>query len=209
MNTCIKCGEIVLPGKGCECAAMSEIRIVSKIVSSLSAFFVFDVESIGLRGEGFAVAGGVYLSNGSAQSEFCFCCPAERAEGLQSNRDWVCNNVPRLETTHRDTFGIRMAFWKAWENAKESGAQMAADCLWPVEARFLQDCIRDDAARIPTAPYPIHEIASVMLAAGMDPMKTYPRLPSEMPRHNPLADARQSARLLSEAIASLGNNRKP
>ncbi len=78
---------------------------------------------------------------------------------------------------------------------------MAAECLWPVEARFIHDCITDDAQRLSAAPYPFHEIASVMLASGMDPMATYNRTPSEMPRHNPLADARQSARLLSEALS--------
>ena len=39
-----------------------------------------------------------------------------------------------------------------------------------------------------------------MLCAGMDPMATYDRLPAELPRHDPLADARQSARLLVEAL---------
>ena len=80
---------------------------------------------------------------------------------------------------------------------------MAAECLWPVEARFIRDCITDDAQRLPEAPYPFHEIASIMLAAGMDPMASYPRTPSEMPPHNPLADARLSARLLSEALAKI------
>lgn len=171
---------------------------------SCSPFFVFDVESIGLHGEGFAVAGGVYIA-GAAQWEFCFCCPMDKAEGLQADRDWVSRNVPVMEETHRDTYGLRLAFWQAWEKAKAGGAEMAAECLWPVEARFLQDCIRDDAQRLPTAPYPCHEISSVMLSAGMNPMATYDRTPSELPRHNPLADARQSARLLSEALARMGN----
>ena len=170
-----------------------------------SPFFVFDVESIGLHGEGFAVAGGVYIA-GAAQWEFYFCCPMDKAEGLQADRDWVSRNVPVMEETHRDTYGLRLAFWQAWEKAKASGAEMAAECLWPVEARFLQDCIRDDAQRLPTAPYPCHEIASVMLSAGMNPMATYDRTPSETPRHNPLADARQSARLLWEALARMGND---
>lgn len=171
-----------------------------------STFFVFDVESIGLHGEGFAVAGGVYLANGAAQWEFCFCCPLDQAEGLQADRDWVMRNVPALEITHRETKGLRMAFWEVWEKAKASGAEMAAECLWPVEARFLRDCITDDAQRLPTAPYPCHEISSVMLSAGMNPMATYDRTPSELPRHNPLADARQSARLLSEALARMSND---
>ncbi len=166
-----------------------------------SSFFVFDVESIGLHGDGFAVAGGVYLENGAAQWEFCFCCPPEKADGFEMDRDWVNRNVPVMEITHRDTFGLRMAFWHEWNRAKVRGARMAAECLWPVEARFLRDCITDDAQRLDDAPYPVHEIASIMFAAGMDPLASYDRTPSEMPRHNPLADARQSARLLAEALA--------
>jgi hypothetical protein len=52
-------------------------------------------------------------------------------------------------------------------------------------------------------PYPLHEIASFMTAAGMDPMATYARLPDELPKHHPLADARQSARLLWLAVSRI------
>lgn len=166
-----------------------------------SSFFVFDVESIGLHGEGFAVAGGVYLSNGSTQWEFCFCCPPDMAEGLLADRDWVHQNVPAIKITDADTYSLRLAFWNAWEKAKSEGAEMAAECLWPVESGFLSDCITDDAQRLKEAPYPIHEIASIMLAAGMDPMATYDRTYTELPKHNPLGDARQSARLLFQALS--------
>lgn len=172
----------------------------------MKSFFVFDVESIGLHGEGFAVAGGVYI-DGAAQWEFCFCCPTDRAQGFSGDRDWVSKNIPVMEITHRDVFGLRMAFWDAWEKARAGGSQMAAECMWPVEARFLEDCVTDDAQRLPTAPYPCHEIASIMLSAGMDPMATYDRTPSELPKHNPLADARQSARLLAMAMEKLAVQR--
>lgn len=171
-------------------------------------FFVFDVESIGLHGEGFAVAGGVYLENGAAQWEFKFACPVDMAEGYAMDRDWVRKNVPVMEGTHRETYGLRVAFWTEWARAKRAGATMAAECLWPVEARFLSDCIRDDAQRLDEAPYPVLEISSVMLAAGMDPLATYDRMPSEMPRHDPLADARQSARLLAMALDKIKTQSK-
>lgn len=169
----------------------------------MKSFFIIDAESIGLHGEAFAVAGGVYLENGAAQWEFCFCCPTNKAEGFSNDRQWVDRNVPAMEITHRDTYGLRLAFWQQWERAKAGGAEMAAECLWPVEARFLRDCITDDAHRLGDAPYPFHEIASVMLAAGMDPLGQYERTPSELPKHNPLSDARQSARLLATALAKL------
>lgn len=169
----------------------------------MRAFFVFDVESIGLHGEGFAVAGGVYLENGAVQWEFCFCCHPENAEGNEFDRKWVTDNVPVIEITHRTPAQLRLAFWGQWVKAWADKTEMAAECLWPVEARFLRDCIADDSSRFDLAPYPVHEISSIMLAAGMDPMATYTRTPSELPKHNPLADARQSARLLSEALCKL------
>lgn len=171
----------------------------------MKSFFVFDVESIGLHGEGFAVAGGVYLENGAAQWEFCMSCPPEQAQGFETDREWVRKNVPALECTHRDPFTMRAEFWKKWIKARaEHQAEMAAECLWPVEARFVRDCVYDLGEEgIFTGPYPFHEIASFMAAAGMDQMASYPRTPSEMPAHNPLADARQSSRLLSEALEKL------
>jgi len=170
----------------------------------MKSYFVFDVESIGLHGEGFAVAGGVYLENGAAQWEFCFASPTDQAEGEDSDRHWVKDNVPMMEETHRSLRKMRDAFWGEWVRAKKDGAIMAAECPWPVEAGFLSQCIADDVdARKWDGPYPFMEIASFLAAAGMDPMATYPRTPSEQPAHHPLKDARQSARLLSEALARI------
>lgn len=171
-------------------------------------YFVFDVESIGLHGEGFAAAGGVYI-DGAAQHEFRFCCPQEEAEGDDDNREWVKKNVPVMEITHRTPELVREAFWKEWMNAKERYKDelvMAGECIWPVEAGFVARCIYAKAERNWSGPYPFHEIASIMLAAGMDPMAKYDRTPSELPVHEPLADARQSARLLSEALEKLGRD---
>jgi hypothetical protein len=167
-------------------------------------FFVFDVESVGLHGEAFAVAGGVYTSEG-ARSEFRFCCPLEAAAGSDDDREWVKANVPFMEPTHPDPAEVRQAFWIQWEEAKKEypGIAMAGECIWPVEARFVAACIDDDlAGRKWAGPYPFHDISSTMLAAGMDPMATYDRLPDELPAHEPLADSRQSARLLSLALSA-------
>lgn len=167
----------------------------------MKSYFIIDVESIGLHGEGFAVAGGVYLENGAAQWEFCLACDPASGSGTKEDRKWVLENVPVIEITHRSPRAVRDAFWLLWMRAKKDGAVMAAECLWPVEARFVEACIQDDHSRNWDGPYPFHEIASVMLAAGMDPMDTYERAESEKPAHNPLSDARLSARLLAEAIS--------
>ncbi len=170
----------------------------------MKSFFVFDVESIGLHGEGFAVAGGVYLENGATQWEFSFACPLEECAGDDEDRAWVKANVPLLEITHRNPHTMREALWAVWMRAKNMGAVMAAECAWPVEAGFLSACVKQDsAARKFAGPYPLVEISTYLAAAGFDPMATYGRTESEKPQHNPLCDARQSARLLAMAIEEI------
>lgn len=172
------------------------------------AFFVFDVESIGLHGEGYAVAGGVYFEDGAVakETEFLFCCSPEDAAGADSDREWIKENIPDLGRNKTSPREVRLAFWNHWKNCKSvyPSLVMAGECVWPVEANFLSACVADDGAtRNWEGPYPLHEIASFMDAAGMDPMAGYERLESEMPRHHPLADARQSSRLLCEALEIL------
>lgn len=174
------------------------------------SYFIFDVESIGLHGEGFAVAGGVYLPNGAAQWEFAYSCPTDECEGDDDDRTWVSENIPILYVTHRSPKVMRDDFWQQWMKAKREGAEMAVECGWPVEAGFLARCIHQGIGdRKWEGPYPLHEIASIMKAAGMDPMAKYDRTPSELPPHNPLADARQSARLLSIALSKLQPASRP
>lgn len=176
--------------------------------SEFLPFFVFDVESIGLHGEGFAVGGGIYI-NGAAQREFRFSCPQEEAVGSDDDREWIKANVAPMEITHRHGAGVREAFWSEWEKAKAQYPEitMAGECIWPVEANFVRATIAQDLEnRKWSGPYPFHEIASIMLAAGMDPMGKYDRTPSELPSHEPLADARLSARLLAEALQKLNSN---
>ena len=48
--------------------------------------FVFDVESIGLYGEGYAVAGGIYTRDG-AESEFIFAIDPAFAKGENTDRE--------------------------------------------------------------------------------------------------------------------------
>lgn len=164
-------------------------------------FMVFDVESVGLHGEGYAVgwcfvspAGG-YIEEGSEA------CHPKFASGAHDGHNWAITNALPIAASHGSPRSVRDAFWKSWVRWKEQGAVLAADCAWPVEARFLLDCIRDDPhTREWSGPYPLIDIGSVLLAKGMDPLKTYDRLPNELPIHNPLNDARQSARMLRTAL---------
>lgn len=161
---------------------------------------VFDVESIGLHGDGYAV-GYVVIQDGKEVESGMFACPASKANGADSDRLWVYENIPQIAPDSPDPLAVRENFWCRWMEWKAKGALLAADCAWPVEARFLAACVDalPDERRF-TGPYPLVEISTWMMAAGQDPMKTHTRLESELPQHNPLADARQSARLLMEAI---------
>jgi hypothetical protein len=170
-------------------------------------FFVMDCESVGLHGETFAVGWVVVSPDGVEHDHGMMACPMASARGtsdadIDPNRAWVAANVPVLTPSHDNPLQVRDAFWTTWLPWKDSGAVLAADCAWPVEARFLAACVDDHGGtdREWQGPYPLHEIASFRLAAGFDPLATVDRLPDELPVHDPLADARQSARLLVEAL---------
>jgi hypothetical protein len=166
-------------------------------------FLVFDVESIGLHGEGFAV-GYVILVDGQEMDSGCWSCPRHRAHGDAEGRKWIEAHVPDLLLTHPNAQAVRSSFWHLWQEWQRTGALLVADCAWPVEARFLLACVDDSPeTRTWQGPYPLHDLASIRLAAGLDPLASEPRREDELPLHNPLADARQSARLLVDALERL------
>ncbi len=175
---------------------------------------VIDVESIGLQGEGYAVAGAVYI-NKEEKEFFCYSCnPLSVREESSAARKWCNENIPSIQFTHIGPKDLRNGFCNMWEALKirYPGIIMAAECGWPVEANFLSQCVTlssSDGRKLFdsfSGPYPLHDISSFMLLAGMDPMKTYDRLPNELPKHDPLADVRQSARLMYEAFTRAENN---
>lgn len=165
-------------------------------------FFVFDVESIGLHGEAFAVGWCAVNTKGEELQSARYACRRDEVDGSDSDRKWVDENIPAIATTC-DYHTMIGWFWSDWLGWKANGAIMAADCAWPVEARFLCKCVdHDREARAFEGPYPFIDIGSVLLALGHNPLKEFDRNANELPKHDPLADARQSARLLVEAIGA-------
>lgn len=166
---------------------------------------VFDIESVGLHGTGFA-AGAVVVDtlNGATLDEFYAACTPEKElrEAPIETFQWVSSHVlPHLQETHDTAEDVRDAFWAFWRIWQGHGAKLLADCAWPVEANFLSACIADSPKeREWQGPYPLLDLAPILLAQGHDPLATLSRLPSELPAHDPLADARQSARLFLEAL---------
>ena len=179
-------------------------------------FFVFDVESVGLHGEAFAFGYVVVTRDGQELDCGKFSCWLDSAKGDPEDRAWVMKNCPdavnldqwvQTRPTWRSTppvcqgpTELKAAFWGIW-SMQPKGTIMVADCAWPVEARFLASCIDvDSVARKWGGPYPLIDVGSVRLAANLDPLENVGRLPNELPKHDPLADARQSARLFLEAL---------
>lgn len=164
-------------------------------------FLVFDVESIGLHGEGFAV-GWVLVENWQQTREGRFSCSPDRASGHDAARFWARENIPRILPDDCDTpKQVRERFWELWDHHRLEGALLVADCCWPVEARFLAACVDDDPGpREWGGPFPLHDLCSILMARGIDPLAPTARIARELPVHDPLADARQSARLLIEAL---------
>ena len=168
-------------------------------------YFIFDVESIGLSGEGFAVAGGIFI-DGVLSDEFCFSCLPETTWGHMVDRDWVKRNIPPIAVSHPGPVEMRESFWKLWSEMKSRFPLlvMAGECIYPVETNFINLCMGDyrvtGGGVERNGPYPFLDISSVMQAAGMDPLATYERTANELPAHEPLADVRLSARLLHLAF---------
>ncbi|MCE9562523.1 MAG: hypothetical protein K8U57_10770 [Planctomycetes bacterium] len=175
-------------------------------------WLVFDVESVGLHGEGFAVAWVVIDSDGRELEARRESCPIAEAAGSDSGRAWVRDNCPALPITCATPIEVRQEFWLAWTRWKAEGAMLVAECGWPVEARFLAACVDDvrpavrsgktlaDSPRDFGGPFPLHEVASFRVGAGQNSWNKPQRLPTELPEHDPLADARLSARLLVGAL---------
>lgn len=164
-------------------------------------FMVFDVESIGLHGEGFAVAWIVVSRIGDVLDEGCLSCNPDDCSGTDESRLWVAENIPTLPRTNPTKFHLRNEFWHEWRHWADQGAVLVADCAWPVEANFLTACIKvNHAEREWQGPYPLHDLASMLLALGRNPLAVTERLPNELPAHHPLMDARQSARQLVDCL---------
>lgn len=164
----------------------------------------FDVESLGLHGRAWAVGWVYFEADGTEIESGCAACSPEDVYQHDiddpSDLEWVKANCPQPErscSTHAEVLAV---FWRMWIRAREEGATLIADCAWPVEARFLASCVDCDPGRKWLGPYPLHDVATMRLAAGLDPLATVDRLPNEEPKHHPMADARQSGRLWFEAI---------
>lgn len=173
-------------------------------IKSTDRFFVFDVEAIGLRGEGFAF-GYVIIENKKEVERGALFFARAGAVGSATGRAWVNKHVPpRFPNSRQFESGsaLRVECWRLIKEEAAKGAKFFAEGGFPVEANFLLACAATMDSE-ETIPYPLYDVMTVVAAAGLDPMAKRERLYAEEPEHNPEADARQSARLLLEALERL------
>ena len=171
-----------------------------------SLFFVFDVESRGLRGEGFAVGWVVVDATGEEYESGLLVTEWRDSSKRWATSDvdaWLTINIPPMEITHESADSMRLHFLKVLEQWGAKVYGLWVDWGYPVETNFLEQCWKASYLQHCgiDIPPPLHEIATLELAAGI--IGETPRLPSELPEHNPLNDARHSARKLVRAMARL------
>lgn len=163
---------------------------------------VFDVESIGLYGDGVAFSAIVVDPKKKWKELQEFSCYAQPhlGKGVLQDHRWVEKNVSLPEDaleveTLRE---VRDNFWHFFQTWKQKGALLLADCLYPVESNFVAACVADEApSRNWEGPYPFYDLESLRLLVHLPSL---PRLPSHQPEHNPLCDVRHSIRTLRAII---------
>jgi hypothetical protein len=176
-------------------------------------YFSFDVEAMGLLGNPFAVGWVVVDEEGDEKEEGYLACPHPLKDVASSDLQWMKENVlPHLpEPNCDDPPDLYQQFWDVWKSAEANyeDVVMVSDVPFPVEAGFLIKCLKMLGLGINDSPYPLLDVASVILATGGDPLNEAERRDNEKPAHHPTNDARQSARLLVEALGGLADLSPP
>lgn len=164
-----------------------------------------DCESVGLYGPVWAI-GAVAIENGKEQATFA-------AKSImypeQLSDEWVRENVwPQcvdLPTTSPASLFEQFAIW--WLDYKIESTAIA-DFGVPVEARLFRELVSRALIGPFDGPYPLHELGTLLLAAGVDPdINRAEYAEVERSQHNPLDDARVAAYCWQKAAAELDRAR--
>ena len=159
----------------------------------------FDVESNGLHGAAFAVAGVLMNSKGESLSECVSRCPL-----IGPVDPWVTENVlgPMADIPENatDAHYMRNAFWVWYLEAKAKADFAVAANPYPVEARFLIACQADDMpGRAFEHPFPLYDLSSMLYGLGCTTPASrkefVDRAVAELDgqAHNPIWDAKATA----------------
>ena len=153
-----------------------------------SRIFSVDAETNGLYGAVWAI-GAVVLEGRTEVAEFKGQISAEHV-----TNPWVRENiVPVVDLPMYDGgYELLEAFWEFWMAHRES-TLCVADFGAPVEAGLFKACVLHDLfGRQWLGPYPMHELGTALLLAGLDPdglnRREYAGRP-DLVQHNPYDDA--------------------
>jgi|SRR6185295_1647735 len=162
----------------------------------MKKFLVFDVESNGLNGSPFAI-GYVIVDELLNELDFGWCtCNVDEKEAGESLK-WLKENIPHEVLYGGGCSQESMLRWFFGVVEANKDAILVCDCGYPVETNMLK------LAGIPV--YPLHEVATALMLCEKDPIGIFDRLPNELPKHHPLNDARQSARVWISCLDQIQN----
>jgi len=164
--------------------------------------FSFDAETNGLWGEAFAIGALVYDENGVEVARFVGRCPIEGEvnEWVEAN---VLPQVAGLPVTHRDYESLLADFSKFYLEYRKKEADFIVHIGVPVEAKLLLDMRQRGLIGDWDGPYPLLDLAGMLLQAGEDPasvdayVKKYALRVGEFKggTHNPLYDSAAAAQV--------------
>lgn len=185
----------------------------------LDTFTVFDAEWTSIQhddGHAFAV-GAVHMNmQGDILAHFQGRCPIESRPSIFV-AEHVMPAVRNMEKTHASQHMLRNDFWM-W--LREYGIPVFADMGSFADGPFLHLCIRDDlgARALRGIPFPLHEVATLLIAAGTDmnisriayAKKTgllQAKFIRGMGEHHPLFDAYVSGLCVIQAIREISGHK--
>lgn len=160
--------------------------------------FSFDAETNGLWGTAFSIAALVY-ENGVETARFLARCPIEG-----ETNPWVKDNVlPKMEDimqTHNSYEAMLASFAEFYKEHKQD-ANIVVHMGVPVESRLFADMHTMGFIGDWDAPYPLLDVAGMLLQAGEDPTSVdayankYAIEVGENNTHNPLYDSEVAAKV--------------
>ena len=187
-------------------------------------YLSFDVESVGLFGPPFCfgyvvvdetgkeheaeIYGWDYRKEDLSTAAFTRSGLDARWSFSKEDREWVAVNVVNHLPDGWDNCDcvldlLTSVYEDVWLRCQKEYENLVfvSDCPFPVEANFVETMLRVlDKRNMDHSPYPLLDVGSVLVGRGLDPLKEYERKPNELPAHNPVNDARQSVRIMLDAI---------
>lgn len=166
----------------------------------------FDLETNNLHGKPFAIGALVIDGHGTISDSFTARCPitGETDEWVKANVIPAVKDMPNTHGSYRE---MREAFWRWYILAEAESDYVLVANGYPVEYRFLIDCQEADLKkRYWQHPFPILDLASILIAKGLESNVDKGRIrkklhkESAFAQHNPFDDAKLAALMAFEGL---------